>query len=162
MQKLIRELMRLYLLPGAAPVGLEARFAGQAADAIELAGADGMVRAMKAPPAQVNGETFNLVGEPCLSGGEYLDAFERLAGIKVRRLPVPPWRRFVEDIAKYGLKTVAGAERYRPSYDYYVGMSCRARYSPEKAKRSLGWTPSADPAHLVDRGIAVPVAEFVK
>jgi hypothetical protein len=49
MQKLIRELMRLYLMPGAAPDGLEARFAGQALDAIELAGADGMVRAIVIP-----------------------------------------------------------------------------------------------------------------
>jgi hypothetical protein len=49
MQKLIRELMRLYLLPGAAPDGLDARFAGQAFDAVELAGADGMVRAIVIP-----------------------------------------------------------------------------------------------------------------
>jgi hypothetical protein len=102
------------------------------------------------------------VGEACLSASEYLDAFEQLAGIKVRRLPVPPWRRFVEDIAKYGMKTMSGAERYRPSYQYYVGMSCRARYSPEKAKRGLGWSPSADPAQVITEGIAVPVAEFVK
>jgi hypothetical protein len=49
MQKLIRELIRLYLLPGAVPDGLEARFAGQAADAIELAGAGGLVRAIVIP-----------------------------------------------------------------------------------------------------------------
>jgi nucleoside-diphosphate-sugar epimerase len=122
--------------------------------------ADAMVRAMKAPG--VDGESFNLVGEPRLTANAYLDAFERLAGIKVRRLPVPAWQRFAQDIAKYGLKTLSGAERYRPSYDYYVGMSGRARYAPDKAKRVLGWRPSDELPHIVEEGIAVPVAEFVK
>ena len=122
--------------------------------------ADAMVRAMKTPRA--DGGSFNLVGEPRLTGGSYLDAFERLAGIKIRRLPVPPWQRFAQDIAKYGMKTLAGTERYWPSYDYYVGMSGRARYSPEKAKRELGWQPSDSVEHIVQEGIAVPVAEFVK
>jgi len=122
--------------------------------------ADAMVRAMNL--AHVDGESFNLVGEPALTAGAYLDAFERLAGIKVRRLPVPPWRRFVEDIAKYGLKTMAGAERYRPSYDYYVGMSGRARYSPQKAKERLGWSPTSEIDRIVADGIEIPVAEFVR
>lgn len=122
--------------------------------------ADAMVRALGR--ADVDGESFNLVGEPGLTGNEYLDEFERLAGIKVRRLPVSPWQRFVEDIAKYGLKTLSGAEKKIPSLAYYKGMSGRARYSPEKTKRTLGWQPSADRAHVVQEGIAVPVAEFMK
>jgi nucleoside-diphosphate-sugar epimerase/predicted dehydrogenase len=122
--------------------------------------ADAMVLALRSPA--IAGESFNLVGEPCLTGSEYLDQLERLSGIKVQRLPVPPWRRFVEDIAKYGLKTMSGTERNRPSYEYYVGLSNRARYSPEKAKRRLGWRPSDDRAHVVREGIAVPVAEFVR
>jgi len=48
MQKLIRELLRLYLLPGATPDGLAERIAGQAFDTIDLA-ADGLVRAMVIP-----------------------------------------------------------------------------------------------------------------
>ena len=91
---------------------------------------------------------------------EYLDELERCAGIKVRRLPVPAWRRFVEDIAKYGLKTIAGSERNLPSYAYYVGLSNRARYSPEKTKQRLGWRPRGELAQVVDEGIAAPVAEY--
>lgn len=49
MQKLMRELMRLYLLPGATPEGLAERIAGQAFDTIDLASADGLVRAMVIP-----------------------------------------------------------------------------------------------------------------
>ena len=75
---------------------------------------------------------------------------------------MPAWQRFAQDIAKYGMKTLAGTERYRPSYDYYVGMSGRARYSPEKAKRELDWHPSDDIEQIVREAIAAPVAEFVK
>lgn len=49
MHKLIQELIRLYLTPGTAPAGLAARIAGQSADAIELAGPDGLVRAIVIP-----------------------------------------------------------------------------------------------------------------
>jgi predicted dehydrogenase/nucleoside-diphosphate-sugar epimerase len=121
--------------------------------------ADAMVRVVGRQ--DVWGESFNLVGEPCLTGNQYLDELERIAGIKVRRLPVPAWRRFVEDIAKYGLKTIAGSERNLPSYAYYVGLSNRARYSPEKTKQRLGWRPRGELAQVVDQGIAAPVAEFL-
>jgi nucleoside-diphosphate-sugar epimerase/predicted dehydrogenase len=121
--------------------------------------ADAMVLALKAP--NIAGESFNLVGEPCLTGQKYLDEFERLAGIKVRRLPIPPWRYFLEDIAKYGVKTIArNPERVLPSHAFYVGLSCKSPFSPEKAKQRLGWRPSGDLAHVIHEGIAVPTAEF--
>jgi nucleoside-diphosphate-sugar epimerase/predicted dehydrogenase len=122
--------------------------------------ADGMVRALDIP--DLFGESFNLVGDPCLSGQEYLDALERVAGIKVRRLPTPPWRLFAEDIAKWGIKTLArNPERRRPSYSYYEGLSCRALYAPDRSKQRLGWNPTADAAVLIQQGIAVPAAEFL-
>jgi nucleoside-diphosphate-sugar epimerase len=121
--------------------------------------ADAMVRALGR--SDVWGESFNLVGEPCLTGNQYLDELERIAGIKVKRLPVPAWRRFVEDIAKYGLKTIAGAERNLPSYAYYVGLTNRARYSPDKTKQRLGWQPRGELSQVVSEGIAAPVAEFL-
>jgi hypothetical protein len=103
-----------------------------------------------------------MVGDPCLSGQEYLDALERVAGIKVRRLPTPPWRLFAEDIAKWGIKTLArNPERRRPSYSYYEGLSCRALYAPDRSKQRLGWQPTADAAVLIQQGIAVPAAEFL-
>lgn len=122
--------------------------------------ADAMVRALGV--TGIAGETFNLVGDPCLSAREYLDAFERLAGIKIKRLPKPPWILFAEDIAKWGIKTLAKASgRRMPSYGYYEGLSCRARYSPDRSKQRLGWTPASDAATLIEKGIAIPVAEFL-
>jgi nucleoside-diphosphate-sugar epimerase/predicted dehydrogenase len=122
--------------------------------------ADAMVRALKVP--DIAGESFNLVGDPCLSGGAYLDEFERIAGIKVKRLPTPTWRLFVEDIAKWGIKTIGRTpERRLPSYRYYEGLACRAFYSPDWAKQRLRWVPTTDVSVLIEKGIAVPAAEFL-
>ena len=49
MQKLIRELLRLYLMPGFDPALLTARIGGQAGGTVDLADADGMVRALSIP-----------------------------------------------------------------------------------------------------------------
>jgi nucleoside-diphosphate-sugar epimerase len=122
--------------------------------------ADAMVRALDVPG--IFGESFNLVGDPCLSGQGYLDALERVAGIKVRRLPTPTWRLFAEDIAKWGVKTLARhPERRVPSYRYYEGLSCRALYAPNRSKERLGWAPTGDVEVLIQQGIAIPAAEFL-
>lgn len=49
MHKLIQELIRLYLAPDTAPDRLAQRIAGQESGAIDLAGADGTVRALHLP-----------------------------------------------------------------------------------------------------------------
>lgn len=49
MQKLILELIRLYLAPGSVSAGLAERIAGQVVDPVDLAGADGAVRAIVIP-----------------------------------------------------------------------------------------------------------------
>ncbi len=115
--------------------------------------ADAMVRALHVPG--IAGESFNLVGDASLSGHEYLDALERSAGIRVRRRPLPAWQLFARSSAKWGIKRLAGGhEPPLPSYRYCDGLSCRATYVADLAKRRLGWTPARDPAVLIEQGIA--------
>jgi nucleoside-diphosphate-sugar epimerase/predicted dehydrogenase len=120
--------------------------------------ADAMVRALAIP--DLAGDSFNLVADPVLTGREYLDELDRLAGMKVRRLVTPSWRLFAEDVAKWSVKSLAGAADLRqPSYKYYEGLSCRASFSPARAKRVLGWQPTSDRGTLIERGIALPVRQ---
>ena len=120
--------------------------------------ADAMARALRIPA--IAGESFNLVGDPCLSANEYLDALERIAGIKITRVQMPTWWRLARSAAKWGLQTLArDPARRMPSYRYIEGLSCRAFYKPDLAKQRLGWTPTTDAASLIDRGIAMPVGE---
>jgi nucleoside-diphosphate-sugar epimerase len=120
--------------------------------------ADAMARALHV--AGIAGESFNLIGESCLTGNEYLDALERIAGIKIKRQPLPAWWLFAQSVAKWGIKLLTGrADHPLPSYRYCDGLSCRATYVADLAKRRLGWVPASDPSVMIERGIAVPVAE---
>ena len=117
--------------------------------------ADAMALALRAPG--MSGESFNLVGDVGLSGNEYLDALERIAGLKIRRSPVPAWRLFAQSVAKWALKPLTGGPgRPLPSYRYCDGLSCRASYLAGHAKSRLGWAPVADRAVMIERGIALP------
>lgn len=119
--------------------------------------ADAMVRALQVPG--IAGASFNLVGDASLSGNDYLDALERIAGIKIKRLPLPAWRLFAQSVGKWGIKLLtARPEHPLPSYRYCDGLSCRASYGANLAKRRLGWTPTSDSALMIERGIAPAVA----
>lgn len=116
--------------------------------------ADALASALHTPPAA--GASFNLVGDAGLTGNQYLDALQSLAGTVIRRAPWPAWRLFAQSVVKWGLGTLRGAAPRPglPSYRYCDGLSCRAAYSNQQAKRQLGWAPVADPALLIERGIA--------
>lgn len=121
--------------------------------------ADAMVRALQGP---YSGSSFNLVGDRLLTGHEYLDELERITGAKVRRLPIPTWRMFGEDIIKSGIKLIGRSPEARlPSYRYYQGLSFSAQFSPDKAKRELGWLPAADRGVLIREGIEKAAAQFL-
>jgi nucleoside-diphosphate-sugar epimerase len=116
--------------------------------------ADAMARALRVP--DIKGESFNLVGDACLSGNAYLDALERVEGVRIKRLPLPAWQLFAQSVAKWGFRVLAGKpEHPMPSYRYCDGLSCRASYLAERAKRRLGWVPASDARVMIERGIAV-------
>ena len=120
--------------------------------------ADAMARGLHT--AGIAGQSFNLVGAPCLSGNAYLDALERIGGTRIGRVRLPTWWLFTRSAAKWGLQTLArNSARRLPSYGYIDGLSCRASYSADLAKNRLAWAPAADAATLIERGIVVPGSE---
>ncbi len=77
--------------------------------------ATGLTAAMEKPG--IEGRSFNLVGEPCLSAEEYLDELDRAGGIKIQRQATPIWRFYLMDLAKWVVKVAVGhKERRFPSY----------------------------------------------
>jgi nucleoside-diphosphate-sugar epimerase len=118
--------------------------------------ADAMARALHV--SGIAGESFNLVGDARLSGNGYLDALERIKGIKIKRRALPVWRLFAQSVAKWGFRVLTGKpEHPMPSYRYCDGLSCRATYAADRAKRRLGWAPISDTTVMIERGIAVAV-----
>ena len=121
--------------------------------------ADAMARALHT--SGIAGQSFNLVGAPCLSGNAYLDALERMAGTRIKRVRLPTWWLFARSAAKWGLQTLArNSARRMPSYGYIDGLSCRASYSADLAKKRLAWAPATDAATLIERGIVAPGSEL--
>ena len=119
--------------------------------------ADALARALHI--SGIAGASFNLVGDACLSGNAYLDALERIGGIRIRRSSLPAWRLFAQSVVKWGFKVLTGASEHPlPSYRYCEGLSCRASYSAELAKQRLGWVPASDPTVMLERGIAACLA----
>lgn len=108
-------------------------------------------------------ESFNLVGDPCLSALDYLKALEDYAHIRIRAMPTPIARFYAADMFKYGVKVaVRWPERRMPAYRDWESRTQRAHFDCTKAKTRLGWTPVADVQELIRRGIHIPVDEFLR
>lgn len=108
----------------------------------------------------VEGESFNLTTDPCITANEYLDAFERRAGITVRRIPTPGWRSYGSGLVKYAIKAIGkDPAAVLPNYADWKGRDFAAVFDASKAERVLGWSPVKDKATLIREGIDVPVDE---
>lgn len=114
--------------------------------------ADGLVRMIDAP---VEGQSFNLIGEPMLSARDYFDAIHEQLGARIRVAPGNLYAFYASDAVKYGLKKYALRKPglIRPSL---ADWKSRAHFSPfdnRKPKDLLGWRPEPDRARFVEQAI---------
>ncbi len=110
----------------------------------------------------IEGESFNLVDDPCLSGRDYLEAIERHAGIELQKIPTPAWRLYAIDTLKWAAKVlIRQDDRQLPSYRTWDSLACGGIFNCSKAKDVLHWRPTADKEKIIARGIYVSVAEFL-
>lgn len=123
--------------------------------------ADAMVKMLDAP--DIVGRSYNLVAAPSITANEYLDELERRAGIKLKRVPMPSLRSYVEAMGKWAIKTVGKDPNVTmPSYVEWKGRSFASTLVADKAKKELGWDPVEDRQILVAVGIWGPADEFIK
>lgn len=121
--------------------------------------ADAMVAARTAD--EVLGKSYNLTADACITANEYLDAVERHAGVKIRRVPVSAPRAYATALSKYAIKALGRDPRaLLPSYADCEGRSFAARFDASKAERELGWRPEKRREVLVREGIERPVREY--
>ncbi len=123
--------------------------------------AAGLIRAME--KQGIEGKSFNLVGEPCLSAEEYLDEMDRAGGIKIQRHATPSLRFYLKDLAKWVVKVAVGhKDRRFPSYRDWEGRTQGAVFNCTAARTTLGWEPVRSRDELVRRGIKEPLKEYLK
>ena len=114
--------------------------------------AAGLIAAMNTPG--IDGRSFNLVGPPPLTAQEYLDALDRVGGIRIQRQAVPIARFYFKDLMKWVVKiAVRHPERRMPSYRDWESRTGRAIFDCSAAKTELGWKPVEDRDELVRLGI---------
>jgi nucleoside-diphosphate-sugar epimerase/predicted dehydrogenase len=122
--------------------------------------AECMVLAQKVP--NIEGDSFNIVGEANITAQQYLDELERAAGVKFTRVPTSAVRYFLEDIGKFLIKTVGrDPARKLPSYHNWDGRSMAARFDASHARQKLGWSPTGDREKIIHEGIAKPAQQFL-
>jgi nucleoside-diphosphate-sugar epimerase/predicted dehydrogenase len=123
--------------------------------------AKGLIAAMETP--RIEGQSFNLVGDPCLSAQEYLDELDRAGAMRIQRHATSILKFYLADMMKWVVKVaVRHPERRLPSYRDWKSRTQRAVFDCAEAKTILGWHPVSDRDELVRRGIEEPLAEAMK
>ncbi len=123
--------------------------------------AAGLIAAME--KQGIEGRSFNLVGEPCLSAREYLDELDRAGGMRIQRHATPILWFYLTDLMKWVVKVATGhKERRWPSYRDWESRTQGAVFDCTAARTTLGWRPAPSRDELVRRGIVEPLMEYLK
>jgi predicted dehydrogenase/nucleoside-diphosphate-sugar epimerase len=110
----------------------------------------------------IEGESFNLVGDPCLSARQYVQALSQAAGTWVDVRSRAAWSYYVTDLFKWAVKwVVRHPERRLPSYRDWQTRAHYSRFDCSKAKRVLGWQPASNGANVIEAGIVSPATEWL-
>jgi predicted dehydrogenase/nucleoside-diphosphate-sugar epimerase len=121
--------------------------------------AAGLILATEKPG--IEGQSFNLVGDPLLSAREYLDELDRSGGFKIQRFYTPISRFYAIDLMKWAVKAAMRfPELRRPRYRDWESRTLVAPFDCSVTKATLNWQPVSDRSELVRQGIEAPVNEF--
>jgi hypothetical protein len=101
----------------------------------------------------VSGESFNLAAPRCITAEDYLEELSRASGARVLRASCPAPRMYLGAIGKWLLKLPSRSGAPFPSYADCRGRSFASPFDCSKAVRVLGWSPVADRAELLRRGV---------
>ncbi len=115
--------------------------------------ADGLIAAMEKPG--VEGQSFNLIGDPMLSARDYFAVIHEYLGAKIHVKPMPISRYYLTDMVKYYAKVYLAKKHgiTKPSYRDWKSRTQASPFSNVRAKEVLGWKPEADRARFIHRGV---------
>ena len=115
--------------------------------------ADGLVKAMSV--AGIEGQSFNLIGEPMMSALDYFDEIHRRLGarINVSSGSIPLY--YASDLLKHTLKKYVLRKQNlkKPVFRDWKSRTQSSPFANAKAKSGLGWTPEQDKESFIQRAI---------
>jgi nucleoside-diphosphate-sugar epimerase len=124
--------------------------------------ANAMAAALDVPG--IEGRAFNLAGDVRLSAREYVGFVAQRLHRNFRFYPRNFSWLWVQELARHGLRRLAGRKRERRSYRDIVSKSMRSHVDCSTAKALLGWTPNSDLerflAEAIDAHVDVPAGDL--
>ena len=101
------------------------------------------------------GQSFNLTGEPMLTGRDYFDAIHARLGARLRVRSGNLTAMWMADAVKYGLKRHALGRKsaLRASLADWRSRGHFTRFDNSLPKQVLGWSPEADREAFLDRAL---------
>ncbi len=115
--------------------------------------ADGLVRMAEADG--IEGESFNLIGEPMLSAQDYFDAIHKILGARIHTVPSRLVHLYATDFIKYGLKRIGLGQKNlsRPSLRDWRSRAHLSPFLNDWSKARLGWEPEQDRHAFLRRAV---------
>ncbi|MBX2808514.1 MAG: Gfo/Idh/MocA family oxidoreductase [Cellvibrionaceae bacterium] len=124
--------------------------------------AQGLMKAMDAEA--IEGNTYNLSAEPCLSARDYVAEVEKVLGSKITAESSHYVKNYLGDMVKWVVKVLArhpDAKRIPSTRDW----RCReqhASFDTSRAQKDLNWQPTNDRDTIIARGIHEPTRLFLE
>lgn len=115
--------------------------------------AGGLVR--MARKEGIDGQSFNLIGEPMLSARDYFAAVSAANGVAIRAKSTPIGSYFMIDVAKYWAKRLLARKTglTKPSFRDWQSRAQLSPFENERAKALLDWRPETDRTAFIRRGV---------
>jgi nucleoside-diphosphate-sugar epimerase len=111
----------------------------------------------------LEGESFNLVDRPCLTGKEYAEALSMALQTRLEIQPTPIWKFYGYDWGKWIAKTaIQHPGRKMPAWRDWLSRCQYAHYDCMKAITKLSWNPLSERQKLIEEGINKPAREWIK
>jgi len=116
--------------------------------------ADALVKTIECDINTVNGKSFNICDEPMISAREYVHYVEQFINTKIKSIPTPIWKHYINDLLKNLIKFLIHHPNARfPTYRDWDSRSHRAHYDCKTTREALNWNPSNKKEDLINIGI---------
>lgn len=112
----------------------------------------------------IEGKTFNLSAEPCVSAKDYVAEVEKVLGSKVIAHPSNAVGHYVGDLFKWFVKVLARhPDKSRvPSVRDWKCREQHASFDTTRAQEDLNWTPNNNREEIIEKGIREPTRAFLQ
>lgn len=112
----------------------------------------------------IEGNTYNLSAEPCISARDYVNEVEKVLGSKIITAPSGAIGHYIGDLLKWGVKILARhPDKSRvPSVRDWKCREQHASFDTTRAQADLNWQPNNDRDVMIEKGIHEPTRLFLK